>query len=63
MEPCPSFYLRTARSYDFLLNFLTAAVGEEGLTSLHGWKDGGERSKTLLEELRDAASSSTGFTC
>ena len=51
VEPCPSFYLRTARSYDFLLNFLTAAVGEEGLASLHGLKDGGERSKTLLEEL------------
>jgi hypothetical protein len=52
VEPGPSFYLRTARSYDFLLNFLTATVGEEGLKSLHGWKDGGERSKTLLEELR-----------
>ena len=52
VEPCPSFYLRTARSYDFLQNFLTAAVGEDGLKSLHGWKDGGERSKTLLEELR-----------
>ena len=52
VEPCPSYYLRTARSYDFLLNFLTAAVGEDGLKSLHGWKDGGERSKTLLDELR-----------
>jgi hypothetical protein len=52
VEPCPSFYLRTARSYDFLLNFLLAAVGEEGLVSLHGLKEGGERSKTLLEELR-----------
>ena len=52
MEPCPSFYLRTARSYDFLLNFLLAAVGEHALASLHGLKEGGERSKTLLEELR-----------
>jgi hypothetical protein len=52
VEPCPSFYLRTARSYDFLLNFLLAAVSEEGLVSLHGLKEGGERSKTLLEELR-----------
>jgi hypothetical protein len=52
VEPCPSYYLRTARSYDFLLNFLIAAIGEEGLGSLHGLKAGGERSKTLLEELR-----------
>ncbi|HKI19446.1 MAG TPA: hypothetical protein VKA15_16295, partial [Isosphaeraceae bacterium] len=40
------------RSYDFLLNFLLATVGEDGLASLHGLKEGGERSKTLLEELR-----------
>ncbi|MFI5458115.1 MAG: hypothetical protein ACHRXM_21990 [Isosphaerales bacterium] len=52
VEPCPSYHLRTARSYDFLLNFLLAAVGEDGLASLHGLKEGGERSKTLLEELR-----------
>ena len=52
VEPCPSFYLRTARSYDFLLNFLLATVGEDGLASLHGLKEGGERGKTLLEELR-----------
>jgi hypothetical protein len=52
LEPCPSFYLRTGRSYDFLLNFLLATVGEDGLASLHGLKEGGERSKTLLEELR-----------
>ena len=52
VEPCPSYYLRTARSYDFLLNFLLAAVGEDGLASLHGLHEGGERSKTLLEELR-----------
>jgi hypothetical protein len=52
VEPCPSYYLRTARSYDFLLNFLLATVGEDGLASLHGLKERGERSKTLLEELR-----------
>ena len=52
VEPCPSYYLRTARSYDFLLNFLLAAVGEDGLASLHGLKEEGERSKTLLDELR-----------
>ena len=52
VEPCPTYYLRTARSYDFLLNFLLAAAGEEGLASLHGLREGGNRSKTLLEELR-----------
>jgi hypothetical protein len=52
VEPCPSYYLRTARSYDFVLNFLLAAVGEDGLASLHGLRDGGERSKNLLDELR-----------
>jgi hypothetical protein len=52
VEPCPTYYLRTARSYDFLSNFLLAAVGEDGLASLHGLREGGERSKTLLDELR-----------
>ena len=52
VEPSPSYYLRTARSYDFLLNFLLAAIGEAGLSSLHGLAEGGERSKSLLEELR-----------
>jgi hypothetical protein len=52
VEPCPTYYLRTARSYDFVLNFLLAAVGEDGLVLLHGLREGGERSKTLLEELR-----------
>ena len=41
VEPCPTYYLRTARSYDFLLNFLLAAVGEDGLAALHGLKEGG----------------------
>ena len=52
VEPCPTFYLRTARSYDFLLNFLLAAVGQDGLASLHGLREGGECAKNLFEELR-----------
>src|SRR5262249_35233609 len=31
VEPCPSYYLRTARAYAFLANFLQASVGEEVL--------------------------------
>ena len=52
VEPSPTFYLRTARSYDFLLNFLLAAAGEDALAALHGLKEGGERSEGLLGELR-----------
>ena len=52
VEPCPTYFLRMARSYDFLLNFLAAAIGEDGLASLHGLKEGGERKKALFDELR-----------
>ncbi len=52
VEPCPTYFLRMARSYDFLLNVLLASIGEKELASLHGLKEGGERGKTLLEELR-----------
>jgi hypothetical protein len=52
VEPCPTYYLRTARSYDFVLNFLVATVGADGLASLYGLKEGGGRARPLLEELR-----------
>jgi hypothetical protein len=61
VEPCPTYYLRTARSYDFLLNFLLAAVGESGLTALHGLKEGGKRSEGLLVELRSMRELFYGF--
>src|SRR5262249_16062412 len=35
VEPCPTYYLRTARAYSFLANFLDAAVGKDGLGKLH----------------------------
>jgi hypothetical protein len=44
--------LRLAHFYDFLLIFLVTAVGEDGLASLHGLRERGERRKTLLDELR-----------
>lgn len=34
------------------MNFLLATVGDDGLSSLHALKEGGERSKNLLDELR-----------
>jgi hypothetical protein len=52
VEPSPSYLLRTARSYDFVLNFLVANAGESGLASMHGLKEGGQRAATLLDELR-----------
>jgi hypothetical protein len=61
VEPSPSYYLRTARSYDFLLNFLLAEVGEAGLAFLHGLKEGGAREETLLEELRSMRELFYGF--
>lgn len=51
LEPCPSYYLRTARSYSFLLNFLDAALGHGLLQTLHGLRQGGPRQPNLANEL------------
>jgi hypothetical protein len=51
LEPCPTYYLRTARAYAFLANFLEASVGEEALKQLHGLKKSGERAQNLDAEL------------
>ena len=51
LEPAPTFYLRTARSYSFLANFLDAAVGAD-LKSLKGLREGGERTLDLAAELQ-----------
>src|SRR5262249_42982100 len=51
VEPCPSYYLRTARAYAFLANFLEATVGKEALAELHGLKQGGQRPQDLYAEL------------
>jgi hypothetical protein len=51
VEPCPSYFLRTARAYAFLANFLEAALGQETLQSLHGLKQDGERGPDLHAEL------------
>jgi hypothetical protein len=53
VEPCPTYFLRTARAYAFLANFLEVSVGEEGLRSLHGLRQGGERTPDLYAELHD----------
>ncbi len=51
LEPCPSYYLRTARAYAFLANFLEVAIGKEALASLHGLRPDGERDQDLSQEL------------
>jgi hypothetical protein len=51
IEPCPTFYLRTARAYAFLQNFLLATAGKERLAALHGLKQGGTREASLADEL------------
>jgi hypothetical protein len=52
LEPAPTFYLRTARAYSFLANFLDSAVGEAELKLLKGLRQGGERSMDLYSELQ-----------
>jgi hypothetical protein len=51
VEPCPSYYLRTARAYAFLANFLEANIGKEALKTLHGLRQGGQRELNLDAEL------------
>ncbi len=51
VEPNPSYYLRTARSYSFLTDVLTTAVGAEILANLHGLRSDAPRELDLNAEL------------
>jgi hypothetical protein len=51
VEPCPSYFLRTARAYAFLAHFLEATLGKETLQTLHGLKKEGPRTQNLYAEL------------
>jgi hypothetical protein len=51
VEPCPSYYVRTARAYAFLADFLESVVGKDALQSLHGLTQHGQRSPNLYAEL------------
>jgi hypothetical protein len=51
IEPCPTFYLRTARAYAFLQNLLLATAGKDRLAALHGLKQDGLRKASLADEL------------
>ncbi len=61
IEPCATFYLRTARAYAFLRNFLQSTVGRQRLEKLHGLKQGGTRDATLDAELDALARRFYGF--
>ncbi|MHC5537427.1 hypothetical protein ACYOEI_04250 [Singulisphaera rosea] len=52
VEPNPTYFLRTARSYAFLANVLESALGEPTLKSLHGLRESGSREPDLQTELR-----------
>ncbi len=51
VEPAPTYYLRMARSYDFLLDFLLTVLGDIELERLRGLTESGTRGGTLHEEL------------
>jgi hypothetical protein len=51
VEPNPTYYLRIARSYGFLQNFLSAAV--EDLNHTPGWREQGHRGIPLGDELQN----------
>jgi hypothetical protein len=51
VEPCLSYYVRTARSYSFLANFLTETLGEETLKAIHGLRQAGTQPEDLATEL------------
>jgi hypothetical protein len=52
LEPCPTFYLRTARAYAFLESFLVATLGEPAFAKLHGLREDKPQETDLLTELR-----------
>lgn len=52
VEPNPTYFLRTARSYAFLETLLSSQLGSSFLSSHKGFKRGGERALTLGAELK-----------
>ncbi len=61
VEPNPSYYLRTARSYDFVAHLLEATFGAEALGSIHGLRQSGPRPDPLGVELRSMRDLFLGF--
>ena len=61
LEPCPSYYLRTARSYTFLQAFLNDTIGEPTLKTLHGLRESSEQGLDLASELESQRRLFYGF--
>ena len=61
LEPCPSYYLRTARAYTFLANFLQTVLRKDTLQSLHGLTKDGRRKPNLYAELESMRELFYGF--
>jgi hypothetical protein len=61
IEPAATFYLRTARAYAFLANFLDSSVGVGNLTMLRGLRQDGPRSLDLRAELAEIRDRFYGF--
>jgi hypothetical protein len=51
IEPCPTFYLRTARAYGFLETMLSSFLGLDTLSGFHAMAPGGKRKLDLRKEL------------
>ena len=51
LEPNPTCYLHTARSYAFLQTYLEAGIPESVSQRLTGRRQGGDRGIPLMEEL------------
>ncbi len=51
VEPAPTYYLRTARAYQFLADFLDASLGRGLVAEMHALREDGPRNKDLWAEL------------
>lgn len=61
LEPCATFYLRTARSYAFLESFLLSMISPAQLRQLHGFRKEGRREADLQSELAEIKELFYGF--
>ncbi len=61
LEPNPSYYLRTARSYAFVADLLAATFGAPALQAIHGLTATGPRPSSLGAEVRAMRDLFLGF--
>ena len=51
VEPSATYFLRTARAYRFVVNFLEAALHHDDLQNLVGLRENGDRGQSIGDEL------------